>query len=80
MVQWKLLRVHIVYMETSGLDINKLCSFGSDGCVAMVGRVSGVASRLKVCQPCLVSVHCINHRLALAVAHAADNMPYLKRF
>ena len=64
-------------METNGLDINKLRSFGSDGCAVMVGRVSGVALRLKVRQPRLVSVHCINHRLAL---HAADNIPYLKRF
>ena len=46
----------------------------------MVGRVSGVASQLKVRQPRLVSVHCINHRLALAAAHAADNISYLKRF
>ena len=27
-----------------------------------------------------MSVHCINHRFALAAAHAADNIPYLKRF
>ena len=70
----------VAFMETNGLDINKLRLFGSDGCAVMVGRVSGVASRLKVRQPCLVSVHCINHRLALAAAHAADNIPYLKRF
>ena len=42
--------------------------------------MSGVASRLTVRQPRLVSVHCINHRLALAAVHAADNIPYLKRF
>ena len=70
----------VAFMETNGLNINKLRSFGSDGCAVMVGRVSGVASRLKVRQPRLVSVHCINHRLALAAAHAADNIPYLKRF
>ena len=38
----------VAFMETNGLDINKLRSFGSDGCAVMVGRVSGVASRLKV--------------------------------
>ena len=27
-----------------------------------------------------MSINCINHRLALAAAHAADNIPYLKRF
>ena len=67
-------------METNGLDINKLRSFGSDGCAIMVGRMSGAESRLKVCQLRHVSVHCINHRLALAAAHAADNIPYFKRF
>ena len=70
----------VAFMETNGLDINKLRSFGSDGCAVMVGRVSGVASRLKVRQPRLVSVHCINHRRALTAAHAADNISYLKRF
>ena len=70
----------VAFMETNGLDINKLRSFGSDGCAVMVGGVSGVASRLKVPQPRLVSIHCINHRVALAAAHAADNIPYLKRF
>ena len=70
----------VAFMETNGLVINKLHSYGSDGCAVMVGRVSGVASQLKVRQPRLVSVHCINYRLALASAHAADNIPYLKRF
>ena len=28
----------VAFMETNGLDINKLCSFGSDGCAVMVGR------------------------------------------
>ena len=50
----------VAIMETNGLDINKLRSLGSDGC-KVIERVSGMASRLKVRQPCLVSVHCINH-------------------
>jgi len=28
----------------------------------------------------MISIHCVNHRLALAAAHAADNIPYLQRF
>ena len=34
----------VAFMETNGLHINKLRSFGSDGSAVMVGRVSGVAS------------------------------------
>ena len=30
--------------------------------------------------PKLLSTHCVNHRLALAAAHAADDIPYLVRF
>ena len=66
-------------METNGLDIKNLRSFGSDGCAVMVGgEWSSIAT--EGAQPRLVSVHCINHRRALAAAHAADNIPYLKRF
>ena len=46
----------------------------------MVGRVNGVASSLKWKFPKLISIHCANHRLALAASHAADNITYLKKF
>ena len=70
----------LLCMERYGLDVSNLRGFGSDGAAVMVGRRSGVATRLKARQPRLLSVHCINHRLALAAAHAADQIPYLQKF
>ena len=46
----------------------------------MIGRISGVATRMKAHSPRMLAVHCVNHRLALAAAHAADGIPYLQRF
>ena len=59
------------------IDISKLRGFGSDGAAVMVGSRNGVAKKLKGHSPRIVSVHCINHRLALAAAHATDCIPYL---
>ena len=59
----------------TGLAMTRL---GSDGAAVMVGRCSGVVSHLKGRKPCLISIHCINHRLALAAGHAADSIPYLQ--
>ena len=28
----------------------------------------------------MIAVHCVNHRLALAAAHASDSIPYLRQF
>ncbi|CAB5376967.1 unnamed protein product [Rhizophagus irregularis] len=45
---------------------NKLMSFASDGASVMLGRSTGVASRLKERNECLFITHCIAHRTALA--------------
>ena len=46
----------------------------------MVGCHNGVAAQLKHSCPSLISIHCVNHRLALAASHAADHIPYHQRF
>ena len=68
------------FMAKRFLDINKLKGFATDGASVMVGRHTGVATQLKQCSPSLISIHCVNHPLALAAAHAADHIPYLQRF
>ena len=70
----------LLCMEKYGLDMAKMRGFGSDGAPVMVGRRSGVASRLKGRQPRLITIHCINHRLALAAGHAANHVQYLQKF
>ena len=66
--------------KKKGLDVSRLRAFGSDGAPVMTGATSGVAKRLKDRFPTLISIHCVNHRLALAAAHAADDIHYLVRF
>ena len=68
------------YLSFKSVDIDKLRGFASDGASVMVGRHNGVAAQLKNCSPSLITIHCVNHRLALAASHAADNIPYLQRF
>ena len=46
----------------------------------MVGTRNGVATKLKSHSTRMVSVHFVNHRLALAAAHAANGISYLQRF
>ena len=46
----------------------------------MIGRINGLAARLKRHSPRMISVHRVNHRLALTATHAADGIPYLQHF
>ena len=62
------------------ISINRVMGFGSDGASVMVGRRAGVATRLKERNPQMVAIHCVAHRLALAVAQAGDGVPYIKKF
>ena len=73
-------RALLKFMSDKTLQISRLCAFGSDGTAVMTGRLSGVAVRLSHHSPRLIAVYCINHRLALAAAHASVSIPYLKQF
>ena len=67
--------------EKYELDLSgKLVAFGSDGAAVMIGCRSGVSTLLKQISPWVIANHCVAHRLALACAQAADEVPYLKRF
>ena len=68
------------YLDNKSFEVSKLRGFGSDGAAVMTGRHTGVATRLKARTQKMFSIHCVNHRLALAAAHAADNISYLQRF
>ena len=46
---------------------SKLVGFGSDGAAVMMGVKSGVATLLKNDVPWLVEIHCLAHRLELAI-------------
>lgn len=65
-------------LEEFGVQRRKVMSFGSDGASVMTGRENGVAARLKKDNPHTVTVHCICHRLALAVSQACKGIPDMK--
>ena len=60
-------------VATVGLDDTSkhtMVGFGADGASVNMGKKKGVAARLGVDKPWLVTVHCFNHRLELAVKDA----------
>ncbi|KAK0156406.1 E3 SUMO-protein ligase KIAA1586 [Merluccius polli] len=55
-------------------------SFVSDGASVMLGKNSGVATRLTTRFPNLFTWHCMNHRLELAVSDAVDEVQAVNHF
>ena len=56
-----------------------LISFTSDGASALVEK-SGVAKRLSELYPNIAIWHCLNHRLELSIAEAADEVSGIQHF
>ena len=53
--------------------------FGSDGAAVMVGIRNGVAARLlEEISPSLINIHCVAHRLALAIGGAGNKVMKVK--
>ena len=73
-IEQKLLEI----CQTCKIFLTKVAGFGSDGAAVMVGKTSGVATRLKAHNGEMISIHCSAHRLALACSQAAESITYLK--
>ena len=73
-------RALLDFCEAAEIDMRKVMGFGSDGAAVMIGRRSGVSTRLRVHNPFMINIHCVAHRLALAAAQAFESIPYLKKF
>ena len=67
-------------LSRKGLDMSRLCGVATDGAAVMTGCKTGVVQKLKSEYSCLLFVHCIAHRLALASEGAADSIVYLVKF
>ena len=65
-------------INSSGLDINKLTGFASDGASVMMGKKGGVAALLRLTCPSLINIHCICHRLALSCTDSNESIKYIK--
>lgn len=61
------------------LSTDKFTSLVSDGASVMVGRRTGVATRLNEVNSKFINVHCICHRLALACGDANDEVKYSQK-
>ena len=72
-------RTVTTYLEHKGLSIAQMVGFGSDGAAVMTGWHNGVGVRLKHKQPILISVHCVAHRLALAVSQSGESVSYISK-
>lgn len=68
------------YLQSSDIDQQAMSGFGSDDASVMVGRRSGVATRLRETNASLINVHCICHWLALASKDAFSEISYLKKY
>ena len=69
----------VKHLDDKGIPLHSLQAFGSDGAAVMIGRKSGVGPHFKADCPQLFQVHCVNHCLALAAAHAVNGIPYLQK-
>ena len=56
--------------EETTIPLTNMTSFASDGPSVMVGKKNGVVALLKKDHPNIIDVHCMNHRLQLAVSKA----------
>ena|SRR5881394_58178 len=54
-------------LRSFNISFEKLVGFGADGCSTMLGKDNGVAVKLRMSSPSLVSFHCPAHRLQLAI-------------
>ena len=57
-----------------------MVGFGADGASVNMGKKKGVAARIRLDRPWLVTVHCFNHRLELAVKDAFAGRYYTDVF
>lgn len=65
-------------LKNCELDTKKLTGLVTDGASVMVGKRSGVATRLKEENPLLINIHCICHRLALSCTDTNESIKYIK--
>ena len=63
----------ITYLQFVELSTDSSSSFVSDGTSIMIGCHSGVAARMCELNAQIIPVHCICHRLALAIGQASNS-------
>ena len=64
----------VSYLKACKIDPSKIFGFSSDGAAVMMGKDSGVATRLLSDNPYMVSMHCVAHKLALSCVDATKSV------
>ena len=62
------------------IPITKVMGLATDGAAVMTGVRSGVGVRMKQENPRMVHIHCVAHKLALAVSQAAASVRSVKTY
>ncbi len=65
------------WLQSVGVNINRVSGFGSDDAAVMTGKKAGVGVKLKADNPRIIHIWCAAHRLALVSFWAAKRIPYL---
>ena len=65
-------------LHSSQLDIKKFTGLATDGAAVMVGTREGLASKLRRDNPCMINIHCVCHKLALAFTDSNEDTKYIQ--
>ncbi|XP_035673668.1 zinc finger protein 862-like [Branchiostoma floridae] len=65
-------------LDNYGIPVRKVLGLGMDGAAVMSSDMNGVTGLLHRDNPFALAVHCVCHRLQLAVSQAAKNIPQIK--
>ena len=57
--------------------MKKVGGLGTDGASVMTAHLNGVTMLMRTDNPHCISVHCVCHRLNLAVSQACKNIPLM---
>ena len=60
------------------IAMTKVCGLGTDGASVMTGHMNGVRALIHEDNPHCICIHCICHRLNLAVSQACQNIPEMQ--
>ncbi|XP_072014214.1 zinc finger protein 862-like [Amphiura filiformis] len=58
-----------------GVPWSRVVGLGSDGAAVMTGELTGLTARVHLKNPFCIAVHCVCHRLNLAVSQACTRVP-----
>lgn len=67
------------YLESAEIPLENMTSFVSDGAPAMVGKNTGVVAFLRAKNESVLTMHCMNHRLQLAVSKAFSSSKVISK-